>query len=429
MQSFFWYAFSTALSRLAGIILVPIYVKSLSIEDVGHLEFLLAIYTLMVLTSGLQSESCVLRFYNESDDIKHKQSLFWNSVLTSIFGFIAVCVFTILLIICKIFKTGEALLLLSLILPTQIIGIQLVLLRCSGEYIKFSVLSFFDFCMTIIFTIILVSYFKLGVTGALLGVLFVKTLCVFVFWPSTMQLSFMNSLDFNKKIKYAFFGIKSVPAVLANWAQNFSSRLFLSFFYNLTDVATTGIAIKIASVFGLIIYCFRLSWEPYAIKMLISNNKDFSWLKDSIIKYSKYALIICLTLMFVSPFVADYLAGPEYLTSGPLAAFFICGQYWVGFMSISTIGISFACKTFDLFPVFCIGAILNLLITIALASFINVYAAGLGFLVGSIASAILAVKISQKYISYVFPKKVLIFSIACTIIAPIIFSIYLNKRM
>jgi O-antigen/teichoic acid export membrane protein len=53
-------------SRLAAVVLVPLYTRTLSITDYGRLELLLALHALVVILSGLQTESSIAREFFEA---------------------------------------------------------------------------------------------------------------------------------------------------------------------------------------------------------------------------------------------------------------------------------------------------------------------------------------------------------------------------
>src|SRR5579864_5315071 len=89
IRQFFIYGLSGAASRLAAVVLVPLYTRTLPVTDYGQLELLLAIHALIVIFAGMQIESAVARDYFDCHAAGQAKALVWSAVLLTLGGTLA----------------------------------------------------------------------------------------------------------------------------------------------------------------------------------------------------------------------------------------------------------------------------------------------------------------------------------------------------
>lgn len=418
------YGVSSAASRLAAIVLVPLYVRSLSLEQFGDLELLLSIHALMVLLGGLQSESAVLRDYYEPGLVERPRGHGWNAVLMSTMGCAAAC--SAMLAAAGLgwlppSMTSSTVLvpLMGLALPAQLLGVQLVMLRCADSRWRFVFLSFGDLVLGLGLTALFVVVLRMGVQGALLGLLGGKVIVVGLGWPWTFGWPGGQWLGWSVFRRMAAYGIPAVPAVFAGWVQNSGSRVILAASLGLEDVALAGLAIKVSSLFGIVVYSFRLAWEPHAMAGLSNPDGEAARYDRAMAWYIASMFVIAGLAILSAPATILLLTKPAYVAAGPLAALFIAGQFWAGLQSITSIGIHGARRTGMLLPVTAGGAALNTGVLLALAPWLGVYAAGAGFLAGSAFAAVLSARFSNRHYGTAFPGRSLAWTFVTTAVFPV----------
>lgn len=432
IRQFIVYGVASAAARLAAIVLVPLYVRVLSIEEFGELELVLAVHALMVIFGGLQTESAVMRdFYEPTHDGRHRANG-WNAVVLSAVGCSFVCGAALL---ASMFgwlpptvAKGEVLIpLMVLVLPAQLLGVQLVIFRCVGASWRFAVLSFGDLVLGLCLTACFVGWFGLGVPGALLGLLVGKVISVAAAWPWTFGWPSPRGWSKPSLRSMAAYGIPAVPAVFAGWVQSAGSRVTLAWTLGMTDVALAGVAIKVSAVYGIAVYSFRLAWEPRAMKQLATAvtstpnyDRDATWYVAGMFFAAGAATIL-------APALTLLLASPAYALAGSLAAFFIAGQFWAGLLSITSIGIHGSRRSALLLPVTAIGALVNTIVLIALAPVIGPHAAGIGFLMGSASSAFLAARLSNQFHRTEISRRTLVVGFVATVAFSLVWSLLLNR--
>jgi O-antigen/teichoic acid export membrane protein len=433
LRNFLIYGIAGAASRLAAIVLVPLYTHTLTVSEYGRLEVLLAVHALIVIFAGMQVESAVGRDYFAARDAGQVRQLAWAAIQLTIVG--TVLVTLAMLAVSSMGWLPEdlngrtLLLLLGLTLPAQLFGIELVLLRFEGRSLYFAIVSFCDLALCALFSVWFIVQMKLGLEGALWGILCGKLTCMGIAWKGSFG-SPPRSLA-NRTLAYRMltYGVPSIPAVMVGWLQNSGSRLLLVIALTLSDVAIAGIAVKVAALYGFVVYSFRLAWEPLSMAKIAAPERDKEFCNNSLEWYVTVMFVVAGVTGLIGPYIVALIAPPEYATSGTIAIFFVLGQFWVGATNILVIGIHGARLTGRLLPVFASGIIVNVVLLFATAPILGVAAAGVSFLIGSICSAIMAAYMSNKHYNADFSSKLIGWSVLATaVFATFCYQTLLNHR-
>lgn len=427
IRQFLIYGMSGAASRLAAILLVPLYTRTLSVRDFGQLEVLLAIYAIAVLLVGLQSESALARDYHQAAREGTQRQLIWGSLAMTAAGSIAILAVVLPLAWLGALHadlTGALPWLLGMTLPAQLLGIQLVLLRFAGSPVRFALLSFLDLGLSALFSFLLIVLLGWGVPGALAGIAISKALCVALAWPITFRRPQVPSRALLRQM--LAYALPTMPSVLLNWAQTNGNRILLAIFMTLSDVALAGIAIKVAALYGFLTYSFRLAWEPYSFEKLAAVESDPSVFNRALEWYVLGMFFAAGFATLASPFLVSVLAPSAYRGAVELSGYFIIGQFWIGAISILCIGIHGARRTSLLTHVYGAGAVVNILVLAGLSSFVGVIAAAWGFMVSAMLSALLAARYSKMHFRTQFSGRLIFVSLIATatfaLLAQFIFS-------
>jgi O-antigen/teichoic acid export membrane protein len=411
------YGIAGAASRLAAIVLVPLYTRTLSVAEYGTFEVLLAVYALGILLSGWQSESALARDYHEASAEGWQRELTWSAIGITAAGFAIICALVGMLTALGAVPGSFAAYLpwlLVLLVPAQLVNLQLILLRFSNRSILFATLSFADLVVSAVATILFIVYGRLGIQGAFAGLLVGKGFVLIAAWGVTFG-RFASPLPLRgTPLRMLRYGTPILFPVLLNWAQSSGSRILLALLLTLNDVAILGLALKIAVIFEIAALSFRQAWDPYAFGKLGDPAVAEPLFRRAMALYVLAMAAAAGGLILVAPLVTAVLAPPQYAPAAALTGFFVIGQFWQGAVSILAMGIHGSRRTSRIAYSYSVGAMINIATLVTLSRFAGVAAAGVGALASGIVTALLAARYSERTFHIRFDWRLLILTAIAT---------------
>lgn len=417
-RHFMIYGLGGAASRLAAIVLVPLYTRALPQADYGRLELLLALHALAILIVGVQGESALARDLHEAREGGWEDRLAAGALTMIGLGTMAVAVLALLIWLTGAIRPDIAGFLPLIVLaavPAQLFALEQVMLRFSGAAVPFAVLAVVDLAAAALFSAAFILGADMGVAGALWGVVAGKLLSSALAWRATFgRLRRVRSgrAVLARMIGYA---APTLPSVFLNWLQSMGTRVLLALFLSLVGVAIAGIAIKIGALYAFVAYSVRLAWEPIAFRMLAADPPPATEFAGAWHAYAVLMLLVAGLAIAASPLAVAVLAPPGYEAALPLAGLFVIGQFWVGALAILTIGIHGARLTSRLTPVYLSGALMNVVAIAVLAPRIGVAAAGIGSLGGAVVSAWVSKALSEALYPVRFGNRLLSVTAAASV--------------
>ncbi|KRA83193.1 lipopolysaccharide biosynthesis protein [Altererythrobacter sp. Root672] len=417
-KQFFIYGVTGAVSRLAALLLVPIYTRSLSVPEYGQLEILLAVHMLLVLMIGLQGESAVARDYYRANEQNWLPELVWGAIWIVALG---TAVTALLVVAAHAAWTapnnvGHYLpYLLALSLPTHLLGVQLVFIRFSGRPLLYSVLSLSDFIATTLSSVYFIVFLNWGISGALAGLATGKLLTVVAAWPVSFGSEPSPIGGLRRMRGMLAYSLPTMPAVILNWLQTIGTRVIWAFFLPIGAVAIGGVGIRAASLFGLVVYSFRLAWEPQAFRLLDGDEGD----------RSRYARMLELSVLglfvtagaaiLASPLTVAIFAPAEYREATGLVPAFVLMHFWLGVGMVTTIGIHGARVTSRLTYVYVLAASAHLALLALLSQRLGVEVTALALLLSTIVGAFAGAWFSNHHFNVGFSWRLLSVSAIVTL--------------
>lgn len=299
-KDFLIYGIGAGLSQSLLLLLVPVYTRVFSPEIYGIIELIQSGFILLSVFGMLQLESAAGRFYYDTDNFKSRQlevsTIFWVILITSL-GLSLVLSFFSLRISKLIFDNSDfslSILITVLTIPlANLYNYFAVLIRFEKKPIAYSIVTLLQLLTTAGLAIILVVYLNWGISGVFISQFvgfFLGLIGYIYFFRRYLIFQFRNKV----LMKYFKFSLPMLPAVLGNWANNHGNRFAMLSLLSLKEIGIYAVSIKIASVFKLGDFAFKMAWGPFYIEKF--QDDGHIEIYNQIFRYVVFGVILLVVL-------------------------------------------------------------------------------------------------------------------------------------
>jgi hypothetical protein len=374
-------AIGTFLPKLATFITLPILTGSLTKESYGTYDLIVVLVSLFLPAVTLQIQTAAFRFLIDIRDKKEKV----KSIVTNITAFIVpVSIIALLILYFCLYKIDfEVRILICLYYFLDIFGNSLrQIVRGLSENLKYSLSAIINSLAQLIFVVVFVWYFEIGLLGGVLALAVAELISALYLFFSAKIYKF---LDFKiisiKEIKRMLaYSWPMVPNSMSMWVMRVSDRLVITFFMNVSANAVYAVANKIPQLLTLAQTTFTMAWQENA--SIVSKDEDADRYYSDMYKtmFDLMAGAMCMIIAFV-PLLFIILVRGDYSEAYNQIPILLIGMVFYA-MSAYLGGIYVAyMKTKSVGITTIVAAVLNVIIDIALINFIGLYAASLSTLI------------------------------------------------
>ena len=422
------YSVGNMLSRLVGVILIPLYTKFISIEMFG----LYAIFEVTfqfgqgLLAFGLPMT--IFRWLSQEKDVNRHKTIF----STTLFFYSVISL--ILLVVVYISKKQLSLIFFNgihyqfyffyvSIIIVLLLFIQIItsLLRFENKSIKFVLVQLFRFILQLVSTIYFVVKIDIGIKGILFGYIISNLIVLVLLLPYIFRhINF--KVDISELKQMIGFGTPLAISGLSSRFLNIGDRYLLGLLTNMEAVGIYTIGYKIVNMMdAFIIQPFQNSFIPMAWKKLDNANaKRF---------YSKTLTYLTFILFWIALFIAFFQneiihlfsRNSEYYKVSTIMGIVAFGICFKGMATVVKMGMQFSKKTkYIALSVFS-AAVMNILLNLLLIPRYSYLGAAIATLLSFIFMLFFSFYMSNKYfkIQYEWNKvlKIIITTILLYIIS------------
>ena len=369
-------------TQVISYLLLPLYTSILTTSEYGIYDFLVTACVFIVPFITLLMEESMFRFLIDEDSFVGKKKVMSNACLYSILSMIIWCV--LLFIILSIFKYKYTLVFVLYIISCILITLTNSITRGMGKLKLYSLSNFILSITTIILNILFIAVYKFGVNGLLYSTVIANTLTsLFVYFKlkiyKYISIKYVNKNELIKMVKYSY---PLVPNSIGWSIINISDRIIVTFFLGSSANGIYAMANKFPNIMNTFSGFFFTAFKENASKAI--KNKDYEDYYNNIQKIVHNSFIsISLLLIAVIPFIFNIFINKAYIEAylyipilvialyyGNMSGFY--GSLFVAFKETKIIGKSTV-----------VGAILNIVINLALIKFIGIYAAIISTLISN----------------------------------------------
>ena len=374
-------------TQILSYFLLPLYTSILSTSEYGIYDLLVTICIFVIPLITIMMEESMFRFLIDEVTIDGKRRVISTASIYAIISTIIWCSlgYIILKLIGYQYTTVFILYVISAILMKLANGISRGLSKIKLYSLSNVILSL----LTIALNILFIAKFRWGVYGLLYSTVLANVItCIFVLLKLRVY-KFIKPKYYDKKrlkvmIKYSF---PLVPNNISWYIINISDRIIVSTFLGSSINGIYAMANKFPNIMNNFSSFFFTAFKENVAKAFKKDNYEKYYNEIYEIVHNAFIaislLIICILPFIFNIFIKkDYVAAYEYipllviaLYYGNMAGFY--GTLFTAFKESKIIGKSTIW-----------GAIINLVVHLALIYFVGIYAAIISTLVSNYAVAI-----------------------------------------
>ncbi len=351
-QSAATYAIGVIVSRLAGIIMLPIYTRYLTPADYGVIELLIMTIDIIgILVSAGISESIFRFYFKENQPLQRKRVLFTAHALLLCFYLVTGC--TCLLFaeeFAHIILEGRALdikafqLIFIIFMLDPLQTVPLIFIRAQQQAKLFVTINISRLLFQLSLNIYFVVIAKMGIEGILFSTLI--TFCSFGILLSAYLLYHTRLAFHIPFVRQLFiYGSPLVIANICNFILTFSDRYFLKMYTGLSSVGIYSLGYKLGFILSaLTVTPIFSTWDPKRFE--ISDDEDFQEINGQVFFYSSLLIIfaaLCITIGSRDLF--RIMSAPSFVEAYKLVPYIILAYIFQAWANFANFGIYHTGKT------------------------------------------------------------------------------------
>ena len=361
-------------TQVISYLLLPLYTALLSTSEYGIYDFLVTACVFIVPFITLLMEESMFRFLIDEDTIDGKKKVMSNTCIYSILSMIVWCI--ILFISLSIVKYKYTMVFILYIISCILITLTNSITRGLSKLKLYSLSNFILSVLTIVLNIIFIAVIRMGLYGLLYSTIIANVVTsLFIFFKlkiyKYIKFSYVKKKELSNMVKYSY---PLVPNSIGWSIINISDRIIVTFFLGSSSNGIYAMANKFPNIMNTFSSFFFTAFKENASKAV--KKKEYEEYYNNILEIVHNSFIaISLMLITIIPFIFNIFINKSYneayeyipilviaLYYGNMSGFY--GSLFVAFKETKLIGKSTV-----------IGAILNIIINLALIKFIGIYAA------------------------------------------------------
>jgi len=406
----FIYGLGIVLNKSVNFILLPVYTKYFSPEQIGLFTLIqsLSLFIGIIYTFGL--ETSFIKMFIDSKDEKIKSEIYSSTL-------ISLLITSAILSVVIYFTSGSITSFLNfenyaeskymiqilclLMFVDTLYRFPLLLFRAELNTKTFALLNLFTFAVNMICNIVFIIILKKGVESIFYCYI-ISTLVTLIAGLILTKKYLTFKISFEKIKELFVYGNKFIYIGLFLILIDMSDRFFLKYYFDESIVGIYWANYKLATVMSLVIAAFRFSWTPYFLNL--STNPENKKIISNIFTYFVFTgLVLFLVLsLFMNQivkisFMGFSLLNENYLSGIIIVPLVLLAYFFSGLYSILNAAPFFSNKTGSLFALALSGLIINVLFNFLLIPPFGIMGA---------ASSTLITYVSMTVIIYIYSQKI-----------------------
>lgn len=272
-QQFSIYSIGVAVSRLASLLLLPLYTRFLSTADYGVLDTLMTLTALCQPFLLLGIDTAIQILFFKTKNRQQQNDLVMTSIITVALvagSFALISIFLSGWVVQLLFGQTRFVNELRWLCVDMMVNSLLTLfngnLRLNQQAIRFNIVALIQLVLMTAFNVWFIVIQKMGISGFIAGLVLADT-ATMLFAAFTPLRQHLQRPSFMLLANLLRVGLPLVPVSAAYWVLSSSDRFFLVKLSTLNEVGIYGIANRLATGIGIFTFAVQLGWRPFAMRI------------------------------------------------------------------------------------------------------------------------------------------------------------------
>lgn len=312
------YGGTRALLKSLSFLLVPVYAHFVSPSEFGRLALVLAITAIVdvLITAGM--DGVFARFYFDQDDHSWRRRIITLYLLIeSVYP--ALIVFPLVILSASLsdrvfgVETYAAFFVIALIdtYLTNIVDLPMNLTRLRRKRRRFVLFSLGRGLTQILFTVLLVAVWHLGVKGILIASL-IAVSCAFLYTLPEYVRDLTRKVDWRVAREMVSFAWPGILGGVAFYALGYLDRFFVRHYAGDAATGQYEIAFRYSQIVLVAVLAFRMGWTPWHYPWLRSGRHPEVVARGSLYYFLTVGMLVVLVSAWILP-VFELLMPDSYL--------------------------------------------------------------------------------------------------------------------
>ena len=256
--------------------------------------------------------------------------------------------------------------------------------------------------------------FDLGVLGFFIGVLISSTIVGLFGWFRIRSFWKFERIHWDVLATLIRFGVPLMPAALVFYFMSTADRWFVQYYHGAEALGVFAVGAKLALILSLLIEAFRQAWWPIAMDSLHTEGgvETFRIIARLYLGVACAGVVI---LTCLSPWLVNFIAGPNYDNAWIIVGILGGQGVLYGFFQIGGVGIWRAEKTYLNLPLLVGAALLGLILNWLLVPDYGAVGAALATVITYFIWIIATLFVSQNLWNINFQFAIMIFQVTSTV--------------
>ena len=362
-------------AQIVGFILLPFYTHALATDEFGFVDLMTVAFSLVIPVLTLQIHMASFRFLIDARASREEQQRIVTNTL-ALLGLFLLLVVVVAAVVWIAFRPAHFLLVVG-------VGICMTILQNFGQIsrglgfnLHYAMSHIITAAVTLVGALVFVGAFHWAVTGVFSALIIANALGAFyLFFALRMWKLVVPSLRSKSQCRAMLaYSVPLIPHGLAWWVNNAADRLLISFFLGTGTNGIYAASAKFVTVLNAPNSVFTMSWAESASVNIKSPDRDefFSSVANSALKLFGSGGLVLIAGM---PFLFKLMISDEYSGGLVVVPVLVAGVVINVLAGIYDAVYIAKMQSRRVMVTTVLGAVVNLVLNIALIPFIGILGA------------------------------------------------------